>query len=93
MMTEELVSDQLSVIYSCWKIQEFSITSRISILDKTKYKIGYVGGSDYKESACNMGDLSSIPGWGRDSIPGGGHGNPLQCFCLEILHGQRSLAS
>ena len=25
--------------------------------------------------------------------PGGGHGNPLQCSCLESPHGQRSLAS
>ena len=25
-------------------------------------------------------------------LPGGGHGNPLQCSCLEIPHGQRSLA-
>ena len=25
-------------------------------------------------------------------IPGGGHGNPLQYFCLEHPHGQRSLA-
>ena len=24
-------------------------------------------------------------------IPGGGHGNPLQCSCLENPHGQRSL--
>ena len=31
-----------------------------------------------KESACNAGDLSSIPGLGR--CPGGGHGNPLQSF-------------
>ena len=28
-------------------------------------------------------------GWGRS--PGGGHGNPLQCSCLENPHGQRSL--
>ena len=34
-----------------------------------------------KESACNAGDTSSIPGWGRS--PGGGRGNPLQCACLE----------
>ena len=34
-----------------------------------------------KESACNAGDLSSIPGSGRS--PGGGHGNPLQDSCLE----------
>ena len=37
------------------------------------------GGSDSKESACNAGDLSSIPGLGR--YPGGGHGNPLQYSC------------
>ena len=34
------------------------------------------GGSDGKESACNAGDLGSIPGMGKSS--GGGHGNPPQ---------------
>ena len=34
-----------------------------------------------KESACNAGDLGLIPGMGRS--PGGEHGNPLQCSCLE----------
>ena len=34
-----------------------------------------------KESTCNAGDLGSIPGVGNS--PGGGHGNPLQCYCLE----------
>ena len=43
-----------------------------------------------KESACNVGDLGSIPGLGRS--PRGGHANPLQYSCLEIPHGQRSLA-
>ena len=52
--------------------------------------MGYPGGSDGKESACNVGDLGSIPGLGR--FPGGGHGNPLQYSCLENPHGQRSLA-
>ena len=42
-----------------------------------------------KESACTAGDLDSIPGLERS--PGGGHGNPLQYFCLENIHGQRSL--
>ena len=37
--------------------------------------------SDDKESACNAGDLGSIPGSGRSS--GKGNGNPLQYFCLE----------
>ena len=45
--------------------------------------------SDSKESACNVGDVGSIPGLGRS--PGGGHGNPLQYSCLENPHGQRSL--
>ena len=51
--------------------------------------MGFPGGSDGKESACNVGDLGSIPGLGR--FPGGGHGNPLQYSCLENPHGQRSL--
>ena len=37
--------------------------------------------SDSKESACNSGDLSLIPGLGRS--PGEGDGNPLQYSCLE----------
>ena len=45
--------------------------------------------SDDKESACNMGDLGSIPGLGRS--PEGRHGNPLQYSCLESPHGQWSL--
>ena len=49
----------------------------------------FSGNLDGKESACNAGDLGSIPGLGRS--PGGGHGNPLQYFCLENPHGQRSL--
>ena len=34
-----------------------------------------------KESTCNVGDLSLIPGLGRS--PEGGHGNPHQHSCLE----------
>ena len=34
-----------------------------------------------KESTCNAGDPSSIPGSGRS--PGEGDGNPLQYSCLE----------
>ena len=43
--------------------------------------LGFPGGSDGKESTCNVGDPGSIPGSGRS--PGGGHGNPLQYSCLE----------
>ena len=48
-----------------------------------------LGGSDSKESACNVGDLGSIPRLGRS--PEGGHGNLLQCSCLENPHGQKCL--
>ena len=41
----------------------------------------FPGGSDSKGSACNAGDLGSIPGSGRS--PGKGNGNPLQYSCLE----------
>ena len=44
-------------------------------------KEGFPGGSDGKESACNVGDPSSNPGLGRS--PGEGNGNPLQYSCLE----------
>ena len=39
------------------------------------------GGSDGKESACNVVDRGLIPGSGRS--PGEGNGNPLQYSCLE----------
>ena len=39
------------------------------------------GGSNSKESACNVRDAGSIPGSGR--FPGEGNGNPLQYSCLE----------
>ena len=39
------------------------------------------GGSDGKESACNAGDLGSIPGLRRS--PGEGGGNTLQYSCLR----------
>ena len=44
--------------------------------------LGFPGGSDGKESACNAGDPGLIPGWRRS--PGGGDGYPLQYSCLEI---------
>ena len=43
--------------------------------------MGFPGGSDGKESACNAGDQGSIPGLGLS--PGEGNGYTLQYFCLE----------
>ena len=42
---------------------------------------GFPSGSESKESACNAGDLGSIP-WLRRS-PGEGNGNLLQYSCRE----------
>ena len=58
---------------------------------------GFPGGSDSKESTCNAGDPSLIPGLGRSWVgkilgwedpglgrsPGERNGNPLQYSCLE----------
>ena len=43
--------------------------------------MGFSGGSDGKESACNAGDPGSIPRSGGN--PGEGNGYPLQHPCLE----------
>ena len=60
----------------------FSIVSRLFRKKKkcVKYTLyilyiqcmGFPGGSDGKESACNMGDLGKTPGLGRS--PGDGNG-------------------
>jgi len=42
---------------------------------------GFPGGSEVKASACNAGDVGSIPRSGRS--PREGNGNPLQYSCLE----------
>ena len=52
--------------------------------------LGFPCGSAGKDSACNVGDLGSIPGSGRS--PGEGKGYPLQYSGLEnsmeyIVHG------
>ena len=45
------------------------------------WHVGFPHSSVGKASACNAGDLGSIPG--SVSSPGEGNGNPLQYFCLE----------
>ena len=45
--------------------------------------------SEGKATACNAGDLGSIPGWGRS--PEEGNGNPLQYSLPGKSHGRRSL--
>ena len=53
--------------------------------------MGFPGGSEGKESACNAGDPGLIPGSGRSP----GEGNlplPTPVFLPGECHGQRSLA-
>ena len=71
------------------EVQSGTITweNALAVLYKVKHIImGFPGGSDGKESASNAGDLGPIPGLGRS--PGGGHGDPLQYFCLKNPHYQ-----
>ena len=58
--------------------------------------LGFPCGSTGKESACNEGDLGSIPGLGRS--PGEGNGYPLQysglknsiyCIILGVAKSQK----
>ena len=53
------------------------VNFRINLSTSTKGKkksaeiligIGFPGGSDNKESACNAGDLGLIPGFGKDPL-------------------------
>ena len=62
----------------------------VTFLGQTWPFLGFPCGSAGKESACNVGDLGSIPGLGRS--PGEGKGYPLQFSGLEnsmdcIVHG------
>ena len=68
---------QISVFHHIWMVSD--ITSS-DIYSAPFSILGFRGGSDGKESACNAGDLGLIPGEGRS--PGEGHGNLLQYSCL-----------
>jgi len=58
-----------------------SVERRVNLVPLTNSK-GFHGDSDGKASACNLGDLGSIPASGRSL--GEGNGNPLQYSCLKI---------
>ena len=52
----------------------------------TKQELGFPGGSDRKESACNAGDPGSTPESGRS--PGEGNGSPTPVFLPREFHEQ-----
>ena len=68
------------VAKSWTQLNDWTESSTISICIII-YLHSFPGGSDSKASACNAGDLGSIPGLGR--FPGEGNGNLLQYSCLE----------
>ena len=66
-----------------WKDHQCEVDPVIFFLNITMWvqvgfidEMGFFGGSDGKESACNTADLSSVLGLGQS--PGEGNGNPLQ---------------
>ena len=72
-----------------WQLKTGILTVRLPGNSYCSFQFGnhhgvymyFPGGSDGKASACNAGDLGSIPGLGRSS--GKGNGNALQYSCLE----------
>ena len=65
------IKNEIMLFAAAWMHLEIIILS----------EVGFPSSSDSKVSACNVGDLGSIPGLGRS--PGEGNGNPLQYSCLE----------
>ena len=67
-----------------WKITAITIICKtigeIKCFSRDYLK-GFLGGSNSKESACDIEDPGSIAGSGRP--PGEGNGNPLQYSCPE----------
>ena len=71
------LDSSLVLLLLCWALSPKWGTREKNL----KNYMGFPGGSEGKASACNAGDLGSIPGLGR--YPGEGNGNPLQYSCLE----------
>ena len=64
-----------------WYLIVVLICISLVIINWASFHVGLPQWLSSKESTCNTGDMGSIPVRGGSS--GGGHGNPLQCSCLE----------
>ena len=62
-------------------LEEDMATHSIILAWRIPVEKGFPGTSDSKESACNVGDPGSVPGYRRSL--GEGNGNLLQYSCLE----------
>ena len=76
-----------NIFLNCLLLTTVVQTTLISALEfflkslRCNLYVGFSGGSDNKDYACNAGDPGSIPGSGRS--PGEGNGYSLQYSCLE----------
>ena len=57
------------------------MNTKMARIQRCFFVIYFPGGSNSKESACNVGNLSLTPG--SERLPGEGNGNPLQYSSLE----------
>ena len=78
-----LVAQRVKSLTSMWETWIWSLgwDDPLEKGKSTHSSMSFPCGSDGKESACNAGDLGSIPRLGRSL--GEGNGNPLQYSCLE----------
>ena len=73
-----------NIIQTCGNVIDKSMGGNIMLFVYNLFRIflfSFTLGSVCKESACNVGDLASIPGSGI--FPGEGNDIPFQYSCLE----------
>ena len=81
-----LIAQLVKICLRCWRPPFHSWAGKIHYRKDrlpTPVFLGLPGGSAGKESACNEGDLDSIPGLGRS--PGEGHGNPQASLVVQTV--------
>ena len=77
---EKVLNVQVFLCLKLWKNHNTRSLRIFLISDWINKQQGFPGGSNGEESACDAGDLGSIPGSGRS--PGEGNGNLVQCSHL-----------
>ena len=76
-------SDSTIISHFLFNINPFMGSLKICLFSAHYAPVwGFPKGSASKESVCNQ-DLQETQVLGSERSPGGGHGNPLQCSCLE----------
>ena len=80
LLLSKLFDPELSA-FIFWRVSDVRKKSNSIVLICPNEYTGFPGGSDGKESACNVWAYGSIPGLGRSL--GEGNGYPLQYFCQE----------